>query len=190
MAENNVVVPAVQSEAQTKEHIRWCLFDLGSDLKMLAQLLKEKEVGFPTPEDENLSPLMIIETAVEHLRYLASAVGQDDTCPPPKEMHPLYPLGEGRMSKEEYEDRRGKLPPAHVEVEEELMGLMYFDRCSAALNRGDEDGAHAIIDEAAKDNVLRRILTDYEDVMLFDDGSWFDVNLCLETQFARRTKGT
>jgi hypothetical protein len=105
-------------------------------------------------------------------------------------MHPLYPLGEGRMSKEEYEDRRGKLPPAHVEVEEELMGLMYFDRCSAALNRGDEDGAHAIIDEAAKDNVLRRILTDYEDVMLFDDGSWFDVNLCLETQFARRTKGT
>jgi hypothetical protein len=72
---------------------------------MLAQLFKEREVGFPTPEDENVSPLAIIETTEEHLGYLANELGLDPLCPAPSREHlaECYPLGIGRMSDEEHD---------------------------------------------------------------------------------------
>jgi hypothetical protein len=146
---------------------------------MLEQLLKEKEVGFPTPQDEEVPLLMIIETAEEHLGYLASRLGQDPSCPPPKEMHPLYPYGEGRMSEEEYEQRRSKKPSEHVCYTP--IGEMYRKECAVALNRGDADAAEGIIAEARADNVTRQITAEGEDVLLFNDGSWFDIRLCFET---------
>jgi hypothetical protein len=79
------------------ETIRWHLFDLSSDFKMLKQLFREQEVGFPTPEDEIVPVRSRIETAEEHLSYLAMELGCDPECRPPQPMHPLYPLGEGRM---------------------------------------------------------------------------------------------
>jgi hypothetical protein len=191
MEHESVVSNSPAPHSDSNETLRWRLFDLACDLKMLMQLHIEQEVGFPTPEDEDVPPILIIETAEEHLRYLAVELGLDPSCPAPSREHlgDDYPLGEGRLSKTEYEDRRGKLPTAHVEVEEELEGPLYFNKCSAALQRGDEDAAKAIIEEAAKDDVIRRILSDGEDVLLFADGSWFDVNLCLEL-YTRRTNGT
>ena len=102
---------STQTEMTANETLRWELFDLSNDLKMLKQLLREEEVGFPTPPDENVPVDLIIETAEEHLRYLAISLGLDHECPAPNREHlaDCYPLGEGRMTEEEYKNRKARV---------------------------------------------------------------------------------
>jgi hypothetical protein len=90
------------------ENTQWYMFDLNNDLKMLQQLLREKEMGFPTPEEEDCNPLGLVETAFEHMRYLCASLEIDESCPPPEPGHfaRCYPLGEGRMSEEDYKRRK------------------------------------------------------------------------------------
>jgi hypothetical protein len=81
------------------------LYDLACDLKMLKQLLREWEVGFPTPAEENVHPQSLIATAQEHLDYLCRHLD----CFPALPSHSVadcYPLGEGRMTEEEYKRRK------------------------------------------------------------------------------------
>jgi hypothetical protein len=100
MEENRVVniSQATQGAAEDKkrmdnETIRWHLFDLSSDFKMLKQLFREREVGFPTPEYE-IAPMQVrIEGAEEHLSYLAMELGCDPQCPPPQTDAPAISLG-------------------------------------------------------------------------------------------------
>jgi hypothetical protein len=107
-----------RTEMNEQETCRYHLFDLSSDLKMLKQLLREKEVGFPTPPDEDAEVDLIIWTAEEHLRYLAHALGLDPTFPAPAEIQHWvaagYPLGEGRMTDEEYKKRKTELKIASL----------------------------------------------------------------------------
>jgi hypothetical protein len=158
--------------------IRWHLFDLSNDFKMLKQLFREQEVGFPTPEDEIVPVQRRIETAEEHLSYLAMELGCDPQCPPPQPMHPLYPLGEGRMSDAEYEQRKKTVDPVSRGEQEESLGGMYFRLCEQALQQGGLGAAEAVIATAMEDDVFRRIENEDDDVILFDDESWFDVGLC------------
>jgi hypothetical protein len=113
-----------------------------------------------------------------HLGYLATELGCDPACPPPKEMHPLYPLGEGRMSDEEYEQRKKTVAPVSRREPEESMGGMYFRLCEQALQQGGTEAAEAVIAVAMEDDVIRRIENEDDDVILFNDESWFDVGLC------------
>jgi hypothetical protein len=73
---------------------------------MLRQLLREQEVGFPTPEDEAVDWESIVWTMREHLTYLALTINFDPRCPAPCCTGPFYPLGENRMSDEEFKQRR------------------------------------------------------------------------------------
>src|SRR5437763_16130922 len=84
------------------EQITTHLFDLACDIRMLRQLLREQEVGFPTPEDEAVNWESIVWTMREHLTYLALTINSDPRCPAPCSTGPFYPLGEGRMSDEEF----------------------------------------------------------------------------------------
>ena len=187
MQENQVVNSshATQGAAEDNkpmdnETIRWHLFDLSSDLKMLKQLFREQEVGFPTPEDE-IAPMQLrIETAEEHLSYLAIELACDPQCAPPHPMHPLYPLGEGRMSDEEYEQRKKTVAPVSRREPEESMGGMYFRLCEQALLQGGVEAAEAVIATAMEDDVIRRVESEDDDVILFSDESWFDVGLCFQ----------
>jgi hypothetical protein len=184
MQENQVVNSshATQGAAEDKkcmanETIRWQLFDLSSDIKMLKQLFREQEVEFPTPEDE-LVPMRRIEGMEEHLSYLATELGCDPQCPAPQPMHPLYPLGEGRMSDEEYERRKKTVAPVSRREPEESMGGMYFRLCEQALLKRGLVAAETVIAKAQADDVYRRIKNGDDDVILFNDESWFDVGLC------------
>jgi hypothetical protein len=161
------------------ENIRWHLFDLSSDFKMLKQLFREQKVGFPTPENEIVPMRWRIETMETHLDYLATELGCDPKCPPPKPMHPLYPLGEGRMSDAEYEQRKKTGAGAATEwVEQESTGGRYFRLYEQALQQGGLEAGEAVIAMAIEDDMFRRIQNGDDDVILFHDESWFDVGLC------------
>jgi hypothetical protein len=94
--------------ARNQQKVELDLFDLSNDLKMLKQLLREREVGFPTPAEQARNPLEIVETAFEHMQYLFTSLEIDESCPQAEPGHfaPCYPLGEGRMSEEEYKRRK------------------------------------------------------------------------------------
>src|ERR1700722_2072558 len=185
MEENPVVniSQAPQGAAEDKkrmdnEKIRWHLFDLSSDFKMLKQLFREQEVGFPIPEYE-IAPMQVrIETMEIHLADLAGELGCDPQCPPPQPMHPLYPLGEGRMSDEEYEQRKKTVAPVSRREPGESMGGMYFRLCERALLKRGLVAAETVIAKAQADDMCRRIKNGDDDVILFNDESWFDVGLC------------
>jgi hypothetical protein len=171
---------AEDNKRMDNETIRWHLFDLSSDLKMLKQLFREQEAGFPTPEYE-VAPMQVrIKTMEIHLADLARELGCDPQCPPPQPMHPLYPLGEGRMSDAEYEQRKKNVAPVSRREPGESMGGMYFRLCERALHQGGLEAAEAVIAEAQADDVFRRIQNGDDDVILFHDESWFDVGLCLQ----------
>jgi hypothetical protein len=79
---------------------------------------------------------------------------------------------------------------------EQSEGDVWFRECAIALNQGDEEAALEIIEQAEKDpGVLKVIDTRYvinndgEFVILFDDGSWFDVGVCWDTQLFEKKSG-
>jgi hypothetical protein len=110
---------------RNQQKVEWDLFDLNNDLKMIKQLLREREVGFPTPAEEDHDPLEIVETAFEHMRYLCNTLALDESCPPPEPEHfaTPYPLGNGRMSDEEYKKRKGNRSAAMMPEENSGWGF-------------------------------------------------------------------
>jgi len=69
----------------------------------------------------------------------------------------------------------------------ESMGGMYFRLYEQALKQGGLEAAEAVIATAMEDDVFRRIENEDDDVILFNDESWFDVGLCFHLHPASKS---